>query len=352
MAYVALAAAWMLPAGAAMAGKPSGGGGGGSTGDGTIYFLVGSAVQTMWSMASDGSAKTQLPAGVSGDPSSMLHGGHRWFLRPLATSGTNPDGTAHTEMFALRDDGGASVQLTSAASLEFARCSANPYWTTIGGSARWAKDDSFVSVAAVDWTGGASAPTSALFVVSLAFDGGGTPAASTGPVAVPGVATNYADGGYIRQPAIDQHDWSPDGASVAWTERDSRAGGTCTARVTSVGSGAGRTVATGRVVSSWSSTGTLLLWASDYSVIESVAAAGGTRTTLVALVKHHELNGNVVDNLWSAAWSPTGSHFVYVGQDNNYNVQNVLRVTSSGAGTTNLTNTTGIDDGAYQAVWR
>ena len=81
-------------------GVPPGGGGGGSTGGGTIYFIGpwdtaqqgGTAV--MRTMNSDGSNNRQLGFGLFGNPSTALHGGHRWFLyhRPIADS-YYPDGT-------------------------------------------------------------------------------------------------------------------------------------------------------------------------------------------------------------------------------------------------------------------
>src|SRR5687767_10522543 len=49
--------------------------GGGGTGGGTIFYLSGGSLNTM---NSDGSSKTALPAGVFGNPSRILHGGHRW----------------------------------------------------------------------------------------------------------------------------------------------------------------------------------------------------------------------------------------------------------------------------------
>jgi hypothetical protein len=64
---------------------PGGGGGGTPPPTGTIYYDAWS----LWSMNADGSQKTELPAGVYGEPSHALHAGHRWFLR-CGVNGTTP----------------------------------------------------------------------------------------------------------------------------------------------------------------------------------------------------------------------------------------------------------------------
>jgi RNA polymerase sigma factor (sigma-70 family) len=114
---------------------------GGQVPPGKIYFTHAGLT---WSMNGDGSGKTALPAGVSGEPSRQLHGGQRWFLQFQPVGGTYPDGTVRQELFAFRGDGGYAIQLTSQPDLQ-------PFidWMR---PARWKFDDTKVSWVAARFT--------------------------------------------------------------------------------------------------------------------------------------------------------------------------------------------------------
>src|SRR5213593_2014127 len=121
--------------------------GGGTVPPGTIYFTWSGLT---WTMDGSGGNKTALPAGVSGEPSRLLHGGQRWFLQFTAVAGTYPDGGQRHELFAIRGDGLLSVQLTDQADLEpFGNPGANPDSRFPAG--RWTFSDSKVSWIAARW---------------------------------------------------------------------------------------------------------------------------------------------------------------------------------------------------------
>src|SRR5262245_28256709 len=103
------------------AGKPGGGGSGHTS---LIYYSFWTTPSTTYQMYEDGTGKTQaLPTGVNAVPSGRLYGGSRWWLT------VDPDPvTGFDEIFAIRADGSAAVQLTAAGpdGLDFAQ---DPQWS-------------------------------------------------------------------------------------------------------------------------------------------------------------------------------------------------------------------------------
>ena len=81
-------------------------GGSSSTGGGTIYF---SSSGTMFTMNSDGTNKSALPAGVQGVPSRQAHGGHTWFVTMVAIPGESYPGS-HNGNPTRREIGRASCR--------------------------------------------------------------------------------------------------------------------------------------------------------------------------------------------------------------------------------------------------
>ncbi len=296
----------LLCAGAGWAGKP---GGGGSVPAGTIYF----ASNGTWSMAADGSAKTQLPSGLAGGlPSHQAHGGGRWFLVWQAVGGTNPDGTPHAELFAVGQDGLTSVQVTNAPTLAIG-------WT------RWAKDDSFFSFSAVDWSV-PSAPTSRLLLAPLAWDGNGNPYVSGLPtvaVTIPGASPPIGSGqvnGFISS-----HDWSPTGDRVVWSDSST---GSTVLMVTTLASGSTTTL-TGGANPAWSPDGSKIAFGTGEIWL---IAPNGTGLQRV-------LRKGTRFNVLRPEWSPTGSHIAYMRDDWSVFPRelDIYRATASGSGATNLT---------------
>lgn len=204
---VALALSAMAVTGFLFAAKPGGGGGGnggGGTGGGKIYFSSADIGFTM--MNPDGSGKTPLPIG-GGEPSRLLHAGHRWFLSSdFIADECYPNGHQRRELFARRDDGAVGVQLTTDAELE-------PYG---GGGMRWEPGDVAVSWIARRWDADINEVVDAgVYEAELLFDVNGN---ITGlgqqpalPVVPAGLIVDYQR---FLEPDMRSHDWSPDSSTI------------------------------------------------------------------------------------------------------------------------------------------
>jgi hypothetical protein len=288
----------------ALAAKPPGGGG---TGGGTIYFAY---AGVGWSMASDGSAKSPLPPDASGVPAYLLHGGQRWFLAGRADGGTNPDGTPHSEVFAISQDGLTSVQVTSAPALKIE-------WT------RWGKDDTFFSLSAVDWSV-PGAPVSVLGRVALTWDGGGTPSVS-GPIAYVATLPSAEPMNGVVHSLIRSHDWSPTGDRVAWNDATANP---WVVKVTTTASGGTTTLVVGGYPS-WSPDGSKIAFSNGEIWVVSPDGTGLTRV----------LRRGPRFSVGWPEWSPTGSHLVYLRDDWSVSPRqlDIYRATASGSSPTNLT---------------
>ncbi|HUG92103.1 MAG TPA: hypothetical protein VML55_14785, partial [Planctomycetaceae bacterium] len=187
------------------AAKP-GGGGGGSVPPGRIFYSWGSEFgasgsppyledRGFWSMNADGSDKVEVyrPQGMA-DLSHRVHGDHRWYLT-LDVYATHPTRGA---LYAVRDDGdpGSVVLLLEGDDL--------PGTRSLEGFARWGKDDTFVSVTALDEVN----DVAEIWAVEIAFD------ATTGS---PGLASVPEAVVYEPLADIAGHDWSPLADELVYT---------------------------------------------------------------------------------------------------------------------------------------
>lgn len=236
------------------AAKPGGGGGGGgSSPSGTIYFytLPGGESQPAYSMKPDGSQKTAL--GVeAGTVSTLAHGGKRWFLQRRLVPGEHVvPGYARSEMFAVREDGALTVQLTDDAAasiyLEWTPAETSTDAIIAGVGQRWNLDGTpdlasigvYSATLRFDADGnviGLDAPPSFLVSIGIAaheFDGTPVPNTWTGVSFSPDMTKLVADhyytsnglrivdiatgaetplvSGWAKYPA-----WSPNGAKIAF----------------------------------------------------------------------------------------------------------------------------------------
>jgi len=154
---------------------------GGGAGGGTIYYMgpwknaTSGGTSVMTTMNSDGSNKTQLGLGMFGNPSTVLHNSHRWFIYTYVLPGQYyPDGiTKRSEVFALRGDFDPSlnnnantvVQLTDDITLQ-----------PRVGSTDWVPGDALISFKARRWASaepGAIVVEGGIYTASLVFGADG-----------------------------------------------------------------------------------------------------------------------------------------------------------------------------------
>jgi len=288
---------------------------------GTIYFLYHSAT---YQMKSDGSAKTSLAAGVYGEPSQRLHGGHRWL------ASINGNG----QLKAQRDDGQAAAVLTDPSTDGITALQFN-----YGFPGPWAKDnpattavdeaDSFASFLGKDANG-----NQAVYRVGIAFDTSGVPyRATTNPPELV-FADLFKD--------ISDFDWSPDGLQAVYSRSQ-------TIYIQSVG-GSSRTLTSG-----WHA-----VWSPDGSKIafQSAASVSDILTILpngsgLKTVARGRNGGNFIQ-LSTPKWSPDSGYLIYLSSGSSNSRFDIYRITATGGSPTNLTSdlNTGIMNQTIPVGWR
>ncbi|HEY3243813.1 MAG TPA: hypothetical protein VGM03_10720 [Phycisphaerae bacterium] len=296
--------------------------GSGGTGGGTIYFTYASVMNTM---NSDGSNKTPLPAGVSGEPSYALHGpaSDRWFLH--ITNG---------ELYAVRGDAALDVQLTDELD-----------GITVLGPSTWARNDpatalvneadSFVSFVGTDGGG-----FEAVYRAYVVFDAGGVPALSTAPEAI------------VLDPDIFDFDWAPNGVQLAFAVNATGNCGTigCPLIYVYTVGGTSYLLTDGARVA-WSPSGSKLAFRTNGFIgdIATINPNGSGRTTIATGHSGQYISLN------TPKWSPGSTHLVYYrGGGFGSNVSEVYRTSATGGGTANLTSdlNTSFTNPALPVAWR
>jgi hypothetical protein len=301
-----------------------------NTGGGIIYFIGphdgatqgGTAV--MRTMNSDGSNNRQLGFGLFGNPSTALHGGHRWFLyhRPIADS-YYLDGTQVFELFAYRDDfdsglnnnSTTKVQLTNNIDLQ-----AQPWCTA------WVPGDLQISFRARRWSGGVVVE-GGLYTASPVFDANGNitglVAQPTTP-AIPFPLVETAPGDFW--PAFEDYSWNPTGDKVVYTEV-----GTHDLLIADLLGNPHQRVFTGYAMwPQWSPDGTKIAFTTATLGIATIKQNGTKFTVIISPTSN-----------WSAYrpyFSPTGSHIAFTGQTESPLNLDVNRATATGGNLTDLTN--------------
>jgi len=298
-------------------GKPHGkpGGGGDPPPGGTVYFMSGGLA---WTMDTDGSGKTALPANVHGEPSHDLHGSMRWFLQERGG-----------QLFAVREDGdeGVTVQLSTDPDLEQA------------GPARWSADDSSVSWVAERSVGGTVVETG-IYVAGIVFDGAGNVVGLDAQPLVPAIDLPVP----LNAGMDGDHDWAPDGTQIAYVVTIPFS----EIYVADLDGGGSTFLDTG-LQPAWSPDGARIAYqkfdgihtirpdGSDGTRIISAGSANGPNATFVALPE----------------WAPTSSHLVYYRAPRsieNPDPGEIWRATAGGKEKTNLTASFGPD--AVPVAWR
>lgn len=305
---------------------PSGGGSG--TPPGTIYFNFNYA-ESMNTMNSDGANKASLPVGGYADPSRMLHGGHRWFLRFEAITGqTYSDGSQRWELFAIRDDGTWHVQLTDQPDLKY-------FMATSSG--RWGINDQNISWIAARLVDGV-AISGGIYAAEIVFDGSGNVVGLAGqpltPIVGASIVNDPSEGGL--RPAIRSHDWSPDGEKIVYDAYDPQSSVPRNLSITNFTTGTATTLPTSTAAAwpVWSPDNTKIayqLWQFRGGIATITPAGTGER-----LIVPPPSNTSISVPIWS----PTGGYLLYgsftplTGFDS---TGDIYRAQADGGRKTNLT---------------
>ena len=305
-----------------------------ATGGGTIYF---SEYGQLYTMKSDGSGKTALPVNVSGEPSRILHGGHRWFLQGRQIPGQfYPSGTVRSEWFAVRDDGNEAFtkQLTDRPDLERA------------GNSRWALDatlnsvDGLVSFIARRWDiASGSVVEGGIYATDIVFDANGNVVGLAAQAATPLVTLGLVNKGCCingLSPDIGSHDWSPSGTEIVFDRYSVKE-----LRIASLSGTTRLVMADWSSVPVWSPDGATIAFDSSRG-IDTISPNGANRRNIIKYMASYFPG--------SPQWSPSGSHIAYTRWNSLTYQTEVYRATSIGGGKTPLTS-----DGALSlgiAGWR
>jgi hypothetical protein len=281
-----------------------------------------------WSMNADGSGKQFLAYQPHlydyAQLSHLVHQGHRWFLE-FRLSPIPGNGVA---VFAVRDDGDPnySVLLADPSGLSFQHF-------------RWAKDDSFISIAAMPMitnpNGSHSYDPDALYRIyaaEITFDSNtGLPALTTLPEIV-------AEGEEPGTADIHNHDWSSDGDEVVYEVSDNP--GPPNVKIADTVSGMTRLLAADGYTPVWSPDGTRIAYKLQNDGIYVSNPEGAARL---------KITNNSLD--MTAGWSLDSKHVLFNRMIIKNNAQSdVLRVPATGGTVVNLTND--IDGYARAMYWR
>jgi hypothetical protein len=271
-------------------GKP-GGKPGGDTPAGTVYYTYGSGNTQTWTMDADGSNKTALPAGVRGEPSHDLHGGHRWFLDRRAVNGTYPNGRNRSELFAVRDDGEATQLTASNTAFEV-------IWY-----ARWSKDDASISWVARRWESD-SVVEGGIYVAGITFDSAGDVTGLDAQPADPTIElTIEANNG--NSPAGGGHDWAPDGKHIVYGTRATVASSS-KSYVADLDDGSSSELASPAGGGVWSPDGAKIAF-STWGLILTINPDGTGETEIIKSM----WKGANPKNTFHPLWAPTSGHLIY-----------------------------------------
>jgi hypothetical protein len=326
-ATLMMIAVLMLAAGGlSVAGKKPGGGGGGAVPPGRIFFHWSSDVggnstpedRGFWSMNADGSDKRLVYAPSNlGDFSHRVHQGHRWFL----AFGPSTRDDRYWALFAVRDDGHPDFTVML---VEESELPGDGFFM----SARWGKDDSFVSFGAHN----ALDDIGEIWAANVAFDDvTGKPALASVPAAV------------VVAPlgAIPVHDWSPEGDQVVYSLAVNQGDGdVIDVVVYDLVTDSTRLLARDAIDPFWSPDGAKIAFLG--AGIEVVNPDGTGRTFLT--------------EGYLGGWSPDGKHILYNrvspknGSGGTFYTSDVLRIPAAGGPAVNLTKD--IDGFASPGFWR
>ena len=278
----------------------------------------------MRTMNSDGSNNRQLGFGLFGNPSTALHGGHRWFLyhRPIPDS-YYLDGTQRFELFAYRDDFDSTLNNNSTTKVQLTNdidLQAKP-WNTA-----WVPGDRQISFKARRWSGGVVI-AGGIYTASPVFDANGNitglVAQPTTP-AIPFPLVETAPGDFW--PAFEDYSWGPAGERVVYTEV-----GTHDLLIADLlGNPHQRIFAGYALWPQWSPDGTKIAFTTVTLGIATIKENGTQLRVIISPTSN-----------WSAYrpyWSPGSNFIAFTGQTESPLNLDVNRASATGGNLTDLTN--------------
>ena len=310
--------------------KPPKDDGGDGVASGQIYFLSGGPA---WVMNADGSEKT---LSVAGEPSRDVHSGYRWFLQIQPTAGTFPNGDARQEIFAVREDGVTSVQLTTDSNVK-------PILTHEHPRVEWATDsgtlDGKISFTGLRFDDNGNIIESGIFTALIVWDSG--PSAASESLVWSVSLFEAAPGRF--EPDTFSHAWSPNGTMLVHDARSAY-----DLQLVDLTYNTSSFLAEGIDVD-WSPDGSLIAFeSSDFGDLHVIDLDGGTETKLV--------DGGSKGRRFTLAGSPSfspDSKFVAYERLKSGNADptiDVFVIGVDGSGNSNLTSDT--SDFSIPTAWR
>ena len=293
---------------------------------GTVYFeYYDGSDYSVWTMDGDGSNKAKLILidCEVGRLSRVKHGDHYWFNGFCTIDGEYyPDGLARQEIFAIRDDGTITVQLTN-----------DPYLAPDhrGRVPFWGPDDETVTWPAKKWVCDPDCvldeSQAGLFNATINYDENGDITGADSPVLIWWTALKE-DEGYWVPTAGGQHHWSPDGTKIARYKQG--------LNVLDLSEGT-ETILTQGWSPRWSPDGTMITFKGGPDDIRTINA-DGTNEQIIAEPK---MTKRAWQNLNHPEWSPCGNFITYQVHQMDSMLQFkswIYRIDVDGSGKTSLTN--------------
>lgn len=312
---------------------------GGDDPTGTIFFHINDdSGSHIYTMNADGSSKTLQVQYVAGMQAMSLqtHNGHYWYIGFVQTTGTHPDDTFQTQLWAFSDDGSNSVMLLDDTTMAYDTWNGPPVWLT---------GDAFISWAALKWGVDDEVAEAGIYKAAITFaTANGDPEITT-PTLQWSTPTYFHKGYGEYTPDASYPNWTADMTKIVFSSPTNGVTvvdlSTVPATVTIIGNGLG--------VAQFSPDGSKLLHGVN-GVLYVMDIDGSSRTAIVTPRDSKKTSKYVA----KAYWSPDSKFIVYTIMTINRMNRNVdatiFAIGADGSGNSGLTNS--INDQCWSREWR